>query len=502
VSRVLHQLRFDLLRLRPWLWLWAAALVAQGVLVAWQGDSALIPQQVFQVQAANRALLLLKMALGFLLAPVLIQTDPPHGSSGFWLVRPLSGGQMLASKLLTIALLSLSSGAAAFLALLLQRVPALLAALAAGHDALTVLTALLICVLVASLTNRPLSYFGASGLLALAVAAVWLGRFSYYYYGRQEVFPPTEGGLVAAAELLVLILPIAAILHQYLTRRTGRTLALSAGLALATAGVTLVLPETSPNPPFAASMVPRSLKVEALAPSPALVGDVLLHRSSPDQVIQPLRIKSRLESGGTAEPFGDSARFRTAEQQWEFALDGRRAVFKEAEQKVELVLSQPAAHFLRRYRGQPIQFQGRLALRLYRLRPTARMHLAEGVEFATRAGTGRIGRVIESDHSCYVEIQEPVLQGPVLPRGTTEGIYGLYNTQRRQGFLAWTGREAALLREAHPSVFAVREKLIQIRIPDRNWLDGAELLRFEPVEEGAATARLTFSSPALPNLSS
>lgn len=501
MNRVLHQLRFDLLRLRPWLWLWAVVLVAQGVFAAWQGDSALIPQQVFLVQTANRALLLLKMALGFLLAPVLIQTDPPHGSSGFWLVRPLSGGQMLAAKLLAIALLSLSSGAATFFALLLQRVPARLAALAAGHDALTVLTALLLFLLVASLTDRPLSYFGASGLLALAVAGFWLVRLVYYF--RRGIHSPAEGRFGAVVELLVLTLPIAALVHQYLTRRTGRTVALSAGLALATAGVTLALPETATDPPLAASLVPGSLQVKALTPGPALVGDVLLHRGSPDQVIQPLRIEGRLERGGAAEPYGDTARFLPAEQQWEFSLDGGRLAFTEADQRVnKLALFQPAARFLQRDRNQPIQFQGRLALRLYRLRLTARVFAAKGVEFATRAGTGRIGHVVESDRSFYVEIQEPVLQGPALPGGTTEGIYGLYNPRRRQGFLAWTGREAALLRQAHPSVFAVRENMIRFQIPDSAWLVGAELLRFEPVEVGAATARLIFSSPALPNLGS
>jgi hypothetical protein len=500
VSKVLHQLRFDLLRLWPWLVVWGVLLAVQVALAAWQGDAVFSPIGIYAPETYSLQLLFL-----FFFLPVLLQSESPLGSSGFWLSRPLPGGAVLAAKMLFLVLLGIAAGVAAFTALQIHGVSPSLSLKAAGAGLAALFTALPF-LLFATFTANFFKYLGVFLLSFLVGLAVLVAT--------GPMIPPgvSAGALpfLTAAEWLSSGLLLASLLHLYLWRRIGRSLML-VGVALLVQAGCLVAPwlgsgriEARNPSPF--TLAPVRLEawpaIEPIAGSKpdqlALVATLLVRGRPPGLLAVPEAVDGRLQAGDESQRFAGSVRAVGERQEWSFTVEGDHLALPDIQQSLRVQLSEFSTLYFRRHRGETARYRGRLALRLMQLRVTGRTPLRTGGAFATAAGASRITAVARRPGGWIVRLREPELSASFLPRESTAGVYAFYNPRLRQGFLApWDPYESGFSTKA-PWSFQVIERRISLPNLDAAWLAGAELLRVEPVDLGPATAEVTIDPLTLP----
>lgn len=102
---ILHLVWNDLRRLRWWVVLWAALLLASDIFGFWllYGEPpdayAYRKDQTWAVASFQYGLIATQLLTGYLMTLVLVHGDPVIGTRAFWLTRPISGARQFAAKL-------------------------------------------------------------------------------------------------------------------------------------------------------------------------------------------------------------------------------------------------------------------------------------------------------------------------------------------------------------------------------------------------------------------
>ena len=225
---ILHHTIKDLRALWPYLAVWAGVLAAH-LLVP---DDGLLAEGAERAVRLRTVLQMIQWALAAVLPAMLILQDPVDGTRSFWLTRPISRGALLASKALSLTIFFILLPLAVQLAGLLR----------AGLGGWP---------LAAGLAEAGLQIAGITlGFAALASATSSLARFvlllavysavttiagpALMLIDPQPWGPSNWLSLSSSREIarifLLIVLAVVGLVHQWLTRRTRRTLAL-AGIA-------------------------------------------------------------------------------------------------------------------------------------------------------------------------------------------------------------------------------------------------------------------------------
>ena len=191
-------------------------------------------EMMLGVLLAGLAWLLAALELGLLVLIVsqLIQRDSTVGSTAFWLSRPVSGARLLASKsLLLLLAVILPTLVLQFLMLLSNGVTLLDAFRSVPQIVVLQLLVLSVLMMLASLTpNLPRM------LLLGIVAAVGLAILQYTIrlyltHNRRDLWDRSlEDSAAIGFSLFLLAVAVTAVCHQYLTRRTKRSLILASSV--------------------------------------------------------------------------------------------------------------------------------------------------------------------------------------------------------------------------------------------------------------------------------
>ena len=226
---ILHHTVKDLRALWPFLAVWAGVLAVHLLIP----DDAL-GEGYLRAERFRTTLQMIQWTLAAILPAMLILQDPVDGTRSFWLTRPISRGELLASKVLSVTVFFI------VLPLAIQLIGLLRAGLGGWP-------------LAAGMAEAGLHIAGISlGFVALASVTSSLPRFvlllaiysvvtaiafpALMVIDPQPWGPPTNWLSLANSRALVkivllLVLAVAVLAHQWLTRRTYRSLVL-AGVAV------------------------------------------------------------------------------------------------------------------------------------------------------------------------------------------------------------------------------------------------------------------------------
>ena len=236
----------ELLRLRWFSLFWIALLLAQMLLDGMCSATATHPDTLAALHPFVPLVNLVRLASAAALAAFIVHSDPLVGTTAFWFTRPVSPKQLfMAKSLLVLILLVLlpvaietvlmsvlgvpqaASGAAFFTLIVLQLcfwvVPLYLAASFTAdfsrYAALCVVSALIFLVILTldAVSLLPIGFFPQPPVNAQSVLAVGAARL--------------------AAIVVFVLLGTAVLVHQYMTRRTRRSVLLLLLSFLAVAGV-------------------------------------------------------------------------------------------------------------------------------------------------------------------------------------------------------------------------------------------------------------------------
>ena len=249
MSLILHLVRKDFRHSRLIIGIWYPILILavtsnakmghflDGVEPTWEDPTEVEGYRVGVLLWVNGLLILLDTVMRAAIVSKLVHEDSVVGSTAFWLSRPVSGGRVLASKVVLLALAMV--------------VPTIVVQLAVRNQlgsspwtltevfVLPVLTAAFLMVL-AALTPS-LARMAALGAIMVAVAIVgflglsWLAMplvWNIVYESGLTDLPPWSPMLMVC---------IVVICHQYLTRRTRRS------LVIALSGIPVLLLVPSAN---------------------------------------------------------------------------------------------------------------------------------------------------------------------------------------------------------------------------------------------------------------
>jgi hypothetical protein len=232
MTLILHLFKKDLRRSSLLIAIWLVLVAVQYCILA----SSLHPGDRL-AQLTYNAISGFGPALGTIvlvvLVAMLVQEEPPAGTSGFWLTRPMSRSGVLGTKALFGALLLVLPALAEVIVLAVAGVTGHDIALAVPEIVLGELQVILVAAVLAALTPNFARF-------AIAMVVVWVGMYlatlganwlSTYWKGDAA----TAGIYVStlwksrtiAHDLLIAVGFGAAFAYQYLTRRTGRALAIA-----------------------------------------------------------------------------------------------------------------------------------------------------------------------------------------------------------------------------------------------------------------------------------
>jgi hypothetical protein len=501
---ILHHARKDVGR---WRWLIAAYLA---VLALSHIAHLLAPRLTFLFPRGERfeyfAMLLGLICSGTIvtLVVVLIQEDPPHGNTAWWLTRPISARDLLFSKLLL----------AAVLFVIAPVVFGLLAVLAAGLSLGHALSAVpgvtlaqaffVVPILVAAAVTTTLAQFVMVALFGLLVFTVVNTGFSYYVpavlltAGSQQIFATR----VTLALAVTLIAGAGILAHQYTWRNPRRSFLLAFGVAMIAIAIMRFWPwslfataeaaglDASLNAgAIQVSVDGRHVNVDNLGVQAELNGAIQIAGLPTDVVVEPRWIDWHLRdaSGNVLtglEP--ERARrlpFWAPETRW--ALQSPQSpslgIDPRGQPDSPTTVRVTFARIRRRdeVAAGPATYTGRTAFRAYRQRIVGTLPLREGAYAADALRRIRISRVDRAPDRSSVELWETSIRPPlggtwqyplvfyVVPRaGTQVSSFGLADSwlptgvlaASRQVFLPFTKEEASRLDETTAELIVVEER--------------------------------------------
>lgn len=183
---------------------------------------------------AGLAWLLAALDFGLLVLIVsqLAQRDSTVGSTAFWLSRPVSGARLLAGKSLFLLLAVILPTLVAQLLMLLSNGVTLLDAFRSVPQIVVLqLLVLSVLMMLASLTpNLPRMLF-LGIIAAVGLAIVQYALRLYLTQNRRDLWDRSlEDSAAIGLSLFLLAAAVTAVCHQYLTRRTKRSLILASSV--------------------------------------------------------------------------------------------------------------------------------------------------------------------------------------------------------------------------------------------------------------------------------
>lgn len=505
MNRTLHQLRFDLLRFWPFLGLWGALLVLQIV-------STTQVREPRMQESLPWIWLLLQVAMLWVAVPMLVQSDSPLGSQGFWRTRPVSGGQMLGAKVLFLSLLMISAAGAA-----------LLASPGNGSLALETLTWMSVaaCLLLptAALTRSLTTYLGLHLLLPLGGFSTLLVHRLYTSVTHSS-FPDGLAFKVAVL-ILALAFAVSSLLNQFLTRR----LLLSWGLWVAAlllystwsdidplqsrpwdrsrpapaASRTLPSPTTRPGAALALRVDPASLRGEGDgSQTRSLFGNLEITGLPAGTIAVPEAVDARLDLGGETYlyagasyarvPVGSRVQDPDPEIQALSQAMNQALIFSSAgdeSPRLQILLARVEGDALDITSSDRAVYQGEVTFRLYQLQPDLWLSL-HPQPVRSFPGQRKVLQVERQPGGLTCDLNAPErATSPGRPEVEEAAYYLLFHPRRREGILeARPARlqpgQAAVAGHLPGSSIPLRR--VVFRFPeglavDDSWLQEARLVR-------------------------
>jgi hypothetical protein len=235
MSGILHLARTDLRRWR-WPLIGWLLLVVMRVLIEEVGLPAARPgRAVATAVEALAALVPATEVLFFCLLVSLIAHETPLvGTDAFWLTRPIDRRHLLAAKLLTLGpALVIWPELGDVVQMFRRGMPGAVIALAALDGVLWRFLWLLVVLVFAALTPSPIRFVLALAGAMLALAATLAGLIAvveHLFLDMPQGLPPPPVPDSTGALVLLLVsttFAAAAVVHQFLTRRRGRSTAIA-----------------------------------------------------------------------------------------------------------------------------------------------------------------------------------------------------------------------------------------------------------------------------------
>jgi len=220
MSRILHQLKKDLVHQRWALAGWATLLLVHLLVSGFQ-----ILRHVPNPQSTDQFAGLVASWVVFmplLLVILVVQTDTPVGTSAFWMTRPLRGAQMLAAKALFVVLLFVILPLAVEMIILLLRGAGTLTLLAIPEFSVVRLPVVLGAFALGAATQRFLHALTLAAIGAgVSFATVLLSYYIFWGDVGGSTPQPLSGsrGIVALWTLAAAFAVV--VVMQFLTRREG-----------------------------------------------------------------------------------------------------------------------------------------------------------------------------------------------------------------------------------------------------------------------------------------
>jgi hypothetical protein len=529
-----HLLKKDLRRVRWLLAAWAIVLATRSFLSVAAFASAPGDMMVqLVVDSFSLLLPLLQLVLVLALIPLVVQEEPLVGTTAYWLTRPISGGTLLTAKALFLVIffvllpVSVETLNLAANGVIIRHLTLLM-----PHIFLEYLVYILPLWALAAMTAN-LARFAVIGgisfvafiLAGAVIASAKALTAEGLEWGEVVALGPTTSLGLAA---ILLAFPVATA-HQYLTRKTRRSVAMLLGTVVLVSAVSLVEPR--PQQPFfppqrdRAILDPAEVGVELDLQSVStrdafsfrrtqpirldVMARIQTHGVPPGQMIQPNRVRTSLHfpDGTRVQFLGPTGRFwhgpdpdalRHALGASTLVNPRQLPLLHESDVRISRVQQS----LYRSYGNTAGTLTADIVFLISRYRVLEGLPLQEGAGLRRGSDSIRIENVLREPGGMTVAVREGRLRVP--GRKAEEKLreprhYVLFNERRRQAVLATerplvsplffggltVGRTQSSLFESTSLLLRFSEegdgKLFQV---DEEWLEGAQLVRVEVEELG------------------
>ena len=248
MKHIAHLILFDLKGAKSLIAVWGGVLITQAVVLA------VGPGPVDTVNGPNPiaidfGILIVRAGVAIAFAAIIVQRDLLVGTTAFWRTRPASRVAMMVSKLasLLLVLVLLPAAVMALLLLFLGLWPAdaLAGAVSVAAEQVVIVGLTLpVAVVTANLAHFAIAAAGTLAITGMLAAYVLPSLFSVWPGLRIPVgFSPT-----AAMTAVLLVGTVSALVNQFLTLRTRRSVAVIIAVVLL-AAFTGRLPKAATNSP-------------------------------------------------------------------------------------------------------------------------------------------------------------------------------------------------------------------------------------------------------------
>jgi hypothetical protein len=544
MKQLAHLLAKDIRFLRLPLALWLLAVAAQAALagsgVAARHDD-LALAMVFEVLTS--LVPLVRMVLVCILVPLLVHADSLVGTEAFWLTRPISRRTLLAEKALFVgAFLIVPPLAAELSAMAANGVTTRDLALAVPEIALEHLALVAVVLALAVLTPGFARFAVVGGATFALLLFASFAIFSIFMLAEDpneshfvNAFADPSAGIVAA--IATVVFGAVVVVHQYLTRRTRRS------VAFALAGIILVelaaffwpwslLGEWG-MPPLSIDPTPVTLSIDPrktwISDDPSFRGGRTAKKKvaarlevlglAPDYVATVEQVRSRLtfRDGVTVDSRGGAEVVR---REVDSSTPATLRAFENIVAPARLVASESLNYWpelvriddglFGRYRKEEGVWSAEFDLRLMLPTVVAEMPLQKGSRYDSESFHAVVVDVLRRSDGCVVILREsrPILYSAA--KGYTDAHYILRNRGRAEAVLG-TWMSGGFRGSIMGPVFwnfslntqpRLDIRYLQLRFPgegepapnaptiDEAWLAGATLLRVESKPAGRLTKQV------------
>jgi hypothetical protein len=545
MTLALHFLKRDIRHTR---WM----LVVWSTLLAIDGFNALLPagptpQRPMPFIAGYLLIPMLRYVTAAILVALVVQEDPLVGTTAFWLTRPVGRGVLFLSKLAYVGVvISIPLLIDAFVLARFGLPPGEFG-LALAQVLMRQLLLLVPLALLAALTPNLFRYFTILIVLVAVLSALSTfvtPHFTAGGHGGPFVFAPVARARDVIAALLTIGGAGLVMAHQYLTRRTGRSVALASSLVAAQFLVAWFWPwsfeSDGPLRPSPGAPSPGKIELQVmttaldnvpfnvLAPSAGknIDGPYILRGLPPELFARVRSVTSRLigpsgaeiETAGTIPTLAPSSMDPPATAAISAALGGI-PVSKYVPSPPQTTFVTLGEESFARYRKMPVTLVADLDLVVSRYQVVTEMPVEVGSHYDAVNVHCRVDQVLPRSGGVTIDILEctsdtsfragtQLASVPADPRLRGDPVYVLLNRPRREAALLNPLAGSSITQQPSLGGLIVQRR-IQISFGgdsdfygqfhgiDRNWLVQATLARLERVPVAEFEKTVTVHIPIL-----